>query len=430
MSLTDRKPARHWLHRTLRRLAARWPASSRAALNRRMVACNLQPDPQLTLKVAESREELEACFELLQDPQLPAGGMVSDGPGLRVTAYHALPTTTTLCAMWQHKVIATVTVIRDGVFGLPLQNAVDLEVLRTSRGAVAELACLAIDPVFRGSSGEVLFPLLKFALSYCTQMTDIRHLVAAVPSSHVDLVEGVLCFDPIRESGHFDHVLMPHGAVLAATLDLHAAPSVLRRIYRGLPPGRNLHHYFFELDLPNFKLPKRRYFTKNDPVMTPELLDHFFRQRTRMLATLDPRRVALLATLYQEGDAQNGAASGTEEALAAHPLRRHRRHALRAPAELHLQVDGAERIYVFDVIEVSRSGFQAESKLELPVHATGRARVQLGRHDWSTSEVSIVRCKQSGRRRFYGFELGQPDEAWHRCVAALESSQTARDLVQ
>ena len=40
----------------------------------------------------------------------------------------------------------------------------------------------------------------------------------------------------------------------------------------GKAARRNLHAYFTQLDLPNLRMPPRRYFTTNDPVMTPALL--------------------------------------------------------------------------------------------------------------------------------------------------------------
>jgi hypothetical protein len=50
------------------------------------------------LKIADTQEELEACFTLLHDAYVGSGFMTPELSGMRVTIYHALPTTTTLCA--------------------------------------------------------------------------------------------------------------------------------------------------------------------------------------------------------------------------------------------------------------------------------------------------------------------------------------------
>ena len=73
---------------------------------------------RLELKVAETREELEACFTILHDAYVASGFMKPDPSGMRVTIYHALPTTTTLCAKWEGRVVGTISMIREGVFGV------------------------------------------------------------------------------------------------------------------------------------------------------------------------------------------------------------------------------------------------------------------------------------------------------------------------
>ena len=108
---------RRALHRALRNGIAFLPQSLRFGIFRRMVDCDPDPDERLVLKVAETREELEACFSILHDAYVASGFMQQHASGLRVTPYHALPTTTTLCAKFDGRVVGTITIIRDGVFG-------------------------------------------------------------------------------------------------------------------------------------------------------------------------------------------------------------------------------------------------------------------------------------------------------------------------
>ncbi|CAM4018667.1 GNAT family N-acetyltransferase [Roseateles saccharophilus] len=414
----------------MRRLLARMPKRVRFAMLRAMVDCDPDPDLRLELKVAETREELEDCFRILHDAYVASGFMKPDPSGMRVTIYHALPTTTTLCAKWEGRVVGTISMIREGVFGFPLQSVFDLEQVRRQHGQIAEISALAVHPEFRKTGGAVLFPLMKFMREYCVKMFDTRHLVIAVNPDRIDLYEALLFFERLRDAPVAEYDFANGAPAVGATLDLQSAGAVFRRGYRGRPPRRNLHSYLFELALPNIKMPQRRYFTTNDPVMTPELLDYFFNQRTQVFDKLDNRRKALLWSIYDIPEYRRVLPLVDEGAALGHPLRRHQRYSLRAPAELKLEIDGAERIFVFDVVEISLSGFQAESRLELPLHAHGEARVQLGRQDWSRNEVSVVRCKKSDNSRFYGFRVAEPDDAWCRCVAALEVSFTSHDLVQ
>ncbi len=47
--------------------------------------------------------------------------MTPDPSGMRVTIYHALPTTTTLCAKIGDQVVGTLSLIRESALGVPLQ---------------------------------------------------------------------------------------------------------------------------------------------------------------------------------------------------------------------------------------------------------------------------------------------------------------------
>ena len=111
-----KNPLRHTLrkaaHEGLRRALAFLPREARFELYRRMVDCDPQPDPRLRLKIAETQDELEACFRLLHDAYVASGFMKPDPSGLRVTPYHALPTTTTLCASFDGEVVGTMSLIR------------------------------------------------------------------------------------------------------------------------------------------------------------------------------------------------------------------------------------------------------------------------------------------------------------------------------
>ena len=110
----DRKPTAG-LHRLARTAVGHLPRETRFRLLRRMVDCDPAPDPRLQLGIASGCAELEACFALLHDAYVGSGFMTPDPSGMRVTPYHALPTTTTLCARFDGEVVGTLSIIREGV---------------------------------------------------------------------------------------------------------------------------------------------------------------------------------------------------------------------------------------------------------------------------------------------------------------------------
>lgn len=406
----------------------RVPRDTRHAIYRSMIDCDPAPDAKLELKVAETQEELEDCFRILHDAYVASGFMKPSPSGLRVTIYHALPTTTTLCAKYDGRVVGTMSMIREGVFGFPLQSVFDLSEVRAKQGQIAEISALAVHPDFRKTGGAILFPLMKFMYQYCTEYFDTRHLVIAVNPDKIELYESLLFFERLQENVVNSYDFANGAPAVGATLDLPIAKELFRRVYGRRTERKNLHNYFVQLRLPNIKLPKRRYFTTNDPVLTPAILDYFFNQRCQIFADLDDRRKALLWSIYDQPEFRAVLPMLGGSTTSFHPTRRHQRFSLRCPAELRLQVSGVERSIVMTVIEISLSGFQAQSKLEIPVGAEGSVRVELGVHDKAAFEARVVRHHRGEAGEFYGFKLEEPDEVWRRAVSALETEHVAGDL--
>ena len=266
------------LHKALRKLFGILPRDQRFAIYRSFVNCDPAPSARLQLKIAETQEELEACFRLLHDAYVNAGFMKPDPSGMRVTIYHALPTTTTLCAKYDGEVVGTLSLIRDSVFGFPLQSIFDLSGVRAKAGNIAEVSALAVNPKFRKTGGAILFPLMKFMYEYCVTFFDTRHLVIAVNPNRIEMYESLLFFRRLTANVVENYDFANGAPAVGAWLDLRHAPAIFKNVYGAKPARKNLDAYFTEVKLPNIQLPQRRYYTTNDPVLTPDLLDHFFQR--------------------------------------------------------------------------------------------------------------------------------------------------------
>ncbi|RZI84037.1 MAG: hypothetical protein EOP38_10425, partial [Rubrivivax sp.] len=339
-----------------------------------------------------------------------------------------VPTTTTLCAKYDGRVVGTMSMIREGVFGFPLQSVFDLSGLRAKPGQIAEISALAVHPDFRATGGAILFPLMKFMYEYCTQFFDTRHLVIAVNPEKIELYESLLFFERLQENV-VDRYDFANGApAVGATLDLQRAPVVFRRAYDDKRPRKNLYAYFVSRKLPNIKLPRRKYYTTNDPVLTPATLDYFFNQRSSVFASLDDRRKALLWSIYDQPEYRSVLPLLSEQAQVEPVTRRHQRFSLRCPAEVRIGLNDEVRAFVVTVIEISLNGFQASSQLPIPLGTDGDAVIELGIDERSRMRVRAVRGHSAVNEHFYGFQLYDPDSTWRRCVGALETQQTATEL--
>ncbi|MDO9284500.1 MAG: GNAT family N-acetyltransferase [Aquabacterium sp.] len=420
--------ARKSLHQAVRSALGLLPRSVRFSLFRSLIDCDPRPDARLELKIADTQDELEACFRILHDAYVASGFMQPDPSGLRITIYHALPTTTTLCAKWDGRVVGTISMIREGVFGFPLQSVFKLGQVRAKAGKVAEISALAIDPKFRKTGGKILFPLMKFMYEYCREYFDTRHIVIAVNPNKIEMYESLLFFERLQAEVVNNYDFANGAPAVGACLDLLHAPEVFRQAYAQQRDRKNLHRYFVETRLPNIQAPQRRFFTTNDPVMTPAMLDHFFNQRTAVFASLSDRQRLLLQSIYDHETYAAVLPQPSVGATAELALRRHQRFSIRCPARLRVRSYNTQLTFELQVTELSLHGFQAECAVPLPEGTQGRVEVELGQHETAFVDATAVRRHEAGGLVCYGFHVPQPDAAWQLCVAALDAGRTHADL--
>ncbi|HUY02592.1 MAG TPA: hypothetical protein VMV33_04850 [Rhodocyclaceae bacterium] len=411
-----------------RRATGVLPRRMRFAVFRNMIRCDVAPPDKLVLKVAETREELEDCFSLLHDAYVRVGFMKPDPSGMRATLYHALPTTTTLLAKYDGRIVGTISLIRESPLGFPMQKIFNIEAIRKAGGNIAEVSALAVHRRFQAMGGVILFPLMKFMYEYSTKLFDTRHLVIAVNPRHIGFYESILFFKRLKQNPveHYDFV---NGApAVGAHVDLKAAPEIYRRYYGNKEPAKNLYRYFIDLHMPNIIFPDKRFYTTNDPVMTPELLDYFFNQRTAVFAGLNDDEIRRFHAIYDLPAYKTvlpplpqGGERDTD-----YP-KRHQRFSVVCPAELVIGRGRLQRNYALQVVECSMNGFRARSGLALPLEVEGTARIDLGRTDQSHLRVTILRKARSDRDT-YVLKVEEPDLAWRKFVSALRKASIHSDL--
>lgn len=409
---------RHQARRGTRAALESLPESVRFALYRRLVDCDLPRDAEFELKIAETQDELEGCFALLHDAYVASGFMRPHPSGLRVTPYHALPTTTTLCAKVGPRVVGTLSIVREGVFGFPMQTAFDITAVRAKAGRIAEISALAVHPDFRKTGGAILFPLMKFMYEYCTRFFDTRHLVIAVHPNKVELYQALLFFERLQAQ-EVDKYDFANGApAVGAALDLHEAPRLFERAYARQPHKRNLYRFFVDMRMPQIQFPARPWHTSNDPVLTPDLANHFFNFRTQGFAGLDAHRRRLLHSIYQSPEWAAVLPPLDPDDAEAKRLRRFPRYSMKCPAQLS-SPDGTQTAPM-TIVEVSAHGFKGQPGVPLAPGSRWQVVAELGSGLRAAVNAKLVREVPGDAGPLCGFHVEHPDEAWLHCVAWLE----------
>lgn len=261
---------------------------------RRMIKIDIAGLEGLELRIAKTKEELEAAFRLLHDNYVRSGFMNPHESGMRLTPYHLLPSTTTLIACLGDEVVGTVSLVRSGSFGTPLEAVYDISSFHKRGERIAEVSSLAISSSYSGHHGKILFPLLNYLYSYCKNCFGVDYLAIAVNPAWWDFYRHILLFEELQNAKVTNYSFVNGAPAVGGILNLRTAPERYRAVYGTKREEQNLFRFLGDTILPYARYPKSSFGIVSHPVMTPELIDYFFRQSSDVLEKLtDGQREAL-----------------------------------------------------------------------------------------------------------------------------------------
>jgi hypothetical protein len=161
----------------------------------------------IQLKVASTREEREATFELIYNSYRRAGLCAENDCGLRVTPYQLLPTTDIIIAELRQDVISTVSLVRDGELGLPMESLYPEEVAsrRAAGVQLAEVSCLA-DRRQGTARFFGLFCELSRVMAQLADKLSVEELLVVVHPRHAPLYRRYMAFEQIGEQRDYSAV--------------------------------------------------------------------------------------------------------------------------------------------------------------------------------------------------------------------------------
>jgi hypothetical protein len=162
---------------------------------------------EISIKIAANREERRGAFRLAYQSYLRSGLCDPCDAELRVTPYQLLPTTDVIIAQLRGEVISTLSLVRDGELGLPLEEiyADDVRRLRSSGVRLAEVSCLAD----RRRDFARFFPLfceLARVMIQASVRNGIDQLLIAVHPRHARIYQRAMAFEQIADDRDYPAV--------------------------------------------------------------------------------------------------------------------------------------------------------------------------------------------------------------------------------
>lgn len=280
------------------------PSILRHKLFRRGLNLSIPLSADVEIKIAETQDEFHQAFRILHDSYVDAGFMDPDPSGLRVTPYHVLPGTVTYIAVTNKKVVATMSVIRDNSFGLPMQDIFDLSELRSQGQRLAEVSALAIDRNHRVQKGALLFSLIRFMWLHSYHRLGIDRFVITVNPSMSEFYEAFLLFKKLNQKSFVKKYDFVKGAPgVGQYIDLKSSAQNFLDTYGNRSPEKNLHTYFFASSLhKNYCEQRRHSFLTDQHQMTASMKEFFLKKRTSLWQSLSLGKKLKMASAFQLTD--------------------------------------------------------------------------------------------------------------------------------
>ena len=224
-----------------RRLLSMLPATLRFAIMRDQLKISQEVDSKFLFRIARTKEELSEAYRILHDSYLELGYSKAHISEMRIVKYFALPSTTTLIALFDSKVVGTISIVRRGSFGLPMESAFDLSEIIDRNEVVAEVSSLAIDSKFRQKRGALFLPLLKYFWNYVDEFMNLDSIVITVNPSMTDFYEGFLGFRRLKHAEVSEYSFANGNPGVGLYLNVREAPKLFAALYDHKAPEKNLY---------------------------------------------------------------------------------------------------------------------------------------------------------------------------------------------
>lgn len=387
------------------------PKSLRAKFIRSRFEVQLELPPEFIFKQAETAEEIQQAFKLVHDSYVELDYMDPNDAKMRFSKFHTLPTTVILIAKWNDEVIGTISILPDSWMGLPSDTTWNLNKYRSNGQLIAEISSLCIRKDLRGKRGHLLMPLCKAMLRYCTEILKLDGIVIATTVEVEPFYTDILQFQKVTEKTGQKHSLVKNNPSTCCYLNVQSdLEKTYQKIYSGKPKNRDLHYFFFALDLPNIKLPKPRLCIQSYMTLQTSSLSEILENHGSLVSELTEIDKQVVRNLDIAGSL---ATSHFIKPRAGKPRNfREPRPEVRSDGWCFLDAENPNRCRVMDV---SKSGFRIQLK-------NNNARVKQGDkliliHKF---QGQIIPCKAEIKWIQSNVSLGcqilQPSQDWNEML--------------
>ncbi len=368
----------------------------------------------IIFKLADTKDELEQAFRVLHDAYVHEKYMSPHPSGMRVTKYHALPTTAVLIAKDTHSglVVGTVSIVRDTPLGLPLDSAFPLEGIKKQYRHLAEVSSLAIRKEYRKDPAELLWPLLRYFYKYLRDDMKVDAYVIGVNPIWHDLYVGILGFTKLEGFQSTNYNFANNAPVSAYFVNVLEQEMLFYKFYAHLSEQANFYKYCIQkkMESTQYRFPNRKYHSVQTTVMTQDFLDYFFIKKTETLKLMTDEERAIIQFFYPKKEFSK-LIHGDRVQL--DNFRSSNRFITRFNARIKSDRSYEDDIEVA-VLDFSINGIRIATDLELPFEVD--LCVGIGEYHSAYLRAQVRRRYQGS----LGLEIISADQAWGEFITEMQ----------
>jgi hypothetical protein len=383
-----------------------------AKFMRRSVEIEAKLPTGLQIRLAQTQNELTEVFRL----QTSSGCVYSAESGLdsnRRRSFQLFPNSAVAMAVWNGKLVGTMTHILDAKGSLPLDKTSDIQNLRTAGRVLGELSNIAVESNNQKKELIILL-LIRFMFEYTRRHLNVNTWIYRPTPRNAAFFSYILGFETLNQTAN--DRLMP-----VMYLDFENFGMRMERIYQNSKPASNIYDFLFERAYDSeLEIPDLKYYKAWTHIHDPATVDIFLNHRFGGLQALSPTEVNHMLFYYQRADEKKEFADLVKYAGYQRP--RSQRFAVNCPAKLIGEHD--DLVVSGFVKNVSSRGFM----IELAEHMMRDQNFQLSIEISPTKKirVSAVNRWYGEAPCCYGFSImDQTNPDWNQFVDWLQQNMNS-----
>lgn len=235
------------------------PQPLRGMLVRAQFEVDYELPEELIFKQAETADEITQALRIVYDSYVDLDYIEVNDAKMRVTKYHALPTTIILVAKWHDEVVGTISIIPDTAMGIPSEQTWNLDKYKANGQKIAEISSLAIKKGFRRKRGKLLFPLCKIMYLFCTEIFKFDGIIASATHEVEAFYIDILLFKKVQEKTGQNNILVKGNPSTCCYLPLDQGNiDHYKKVYGKKNKKYDLYSFLYAEKIKNIQLPDRK----------------------------------------------------------------------------------------------------------------------------------------------------------------------------